>query len=217
MPATLPQLLRSDCLHAPSQNPTTRYSPKRNRPQSTARNTIQAQPVVASTRSQRSCPPVHAAYQKGPATSAASSFRGSVPATLPQLVRCNFLHAPPTLGSPLGKPPPSARASHPTASAYSTQQHPCTAGGRKHPLTAQLPPMHAAYRRGPATSAASSFRDSVPATLPHHLRSHFLHAPAAPRLSARKPHQPLQPGTQPPQPTTRKSSMLPTRHVFSPG
>ncbi len=37
--------------------------------------------------------------------------------------------------------------------------------------------MHAAYGRGPATSAASCFRDSVPATPPHHLGSRFLHAP----------------------------------------
>ena len=36
--------------------------------------------------------------------------------------------------------------------------------------------MHAAYRRGPAMSAAPSFRDSVPATLPHLLRCYCLHA-----------------------------------------
>jgi hypothetical protein len=41
--------------------------------------------------------------------------------------------------------------------------------------------MHAAYHRGSATSAASSLRDSVPATLPQLLRCKCLHAPAAPR------------------------------------
>ncbi len=64
------------------------------------------------------------------------------------------------------KIPPTATASRTTAPAYSTQQHQRTAGVRKHPLTAPLPPMHAAYQSGLAKSAASSLRDSVPATLP---------------------------------------------------
>jgi hypothetical protein len=195
-------------------------------------------------------PPMHAAYLRGPATSAAPSFRDSVPATLPQLLRTRCLRAPPPLGSPLASPttryslahhhptrnthhpcfsgvrkhtltaqaaadarsvqlrssdvscvilprlgasdaapsspiplsartrrpsarpsqaPPPATASRPTAPANNTQHHQI-AGGRKHALTAQAQPMHAAYFGGPASSAASSFRDSVPATLPQLLR-----------------------------------------------
>jgi hypothetical protein len=52
--------------------------------------------------------------------------------------------------------------------------------------------MRAAYNQGPATSAASSARDSVPATLPHCLRYYCLHEP--PPLA--NPHYPLQPRAQ---------------------
>ncbi len=82
-----------------------------------------------------------------------------------------------TLGLPRTNPHHRNAAQRATASAYSTHHHPCTAGGCNHPLTAQLPPMHAAYLRGAATSAAASLRDSVPATLPQLLRCHCLHAP----------------------------------------
>jgi hypothetical protein len=68
----------------PSQNPTHPLQPRAQLPQPTAPNIIHAQPAFATTRSQRSCPPMHAAYHRGPATSAASSVRDSVPATLPQ-------------------------------------------------------------------------------------------------------------------------------------
>jgi hypothetical protein len=51
------------------------------------------------------------------------------------------------------KPPPPARAPHATASARNTPNSPCTAGGRKHPLTAQLPPMHTSAP--PRSSAVS--------------------------------------------------------------
>ncbi len=61
-----------------------------------------------------------------------------MPATLPHPLQSNCLHAPPPLGSPLAKPPPLATAPRTTASARSTQHHQRTAGGRKHPLTAQL-------------------------------------------------------------------------------
>jgi hypothetical protein len=88
---------------APRQTPTTRYSPVCN-PRSPARIIVSAFPAFTSIRSQRSCPPMHAAYHRGPATSAASSFRGSVPATLPQLLRCDCLQALPPLGSPLAIP-----------------------------------------------------------------------------------------------------------------
>jgi hypothetical protein len=90
-----------------------------------------------------------------------------------------------------------------SAPAHSAQHHPCAAGYRRHPLTAQAQPVHAAYFLGPATSAASSARDSVPATLPHHLRFDCLHAPPPPRLAPRKQHHPLQPCAQ----TTAARSM----------
>ena len=111
--------------------------------------------------------------------SAAPSFRDSVPATLLQLLRCHCLHEtpPPRLVPSQARRPSATPAPRTTARACNVQHHPCTAGVRSHPLTAQPPPMHAAYRRGPASSAAPSWRDSVPATPPHHLGSRFLHAP----------------------------------------
>jgi hypothetical protein len=70
--------------------------------------------------------------------------------------------------------------------------------------------MHAAYRRGTATSAAPSLRDSVPATPPQLLRSdpHPLQSnclPAPPPLGSLRanPGLRLQPRAQPPQPTPR--------------
>jgi hypothetical protein len=123
----------------PSQNPHHPLQPRAQPPHPTARIIIHARPAIASTRSQRSWPPIHAAYFLGPATSAAPSLRDSVPTTLPQLLRCHCLHAPPPLGKPLAEPPPPTTASRPTAPARSTHHHPCTAGVRKHPLTAQLP------------------------------------------------------------------------------
>ncbi len=47
----------------------------------------------------------------------ASSFRDSVPATLPQLLGSHCLHASPPLGSPLANPQPPATAPHTSASA----------------------------------------------------------------------------------------------------
>jgi hypothetical protein len=86
----------------------------------------------------------------------------------PQFLRCHCLHAPPPLRSQLAARKPH----HPLQprTPPCTQRHQRIAGVRKHQLTAQLPPMHAAYHRGSATSAVPSFRDSVPATLPQHLR-----------------------------------------------
>jgi hypothetical protein len=210
---------------------------------------------------------MHAAYQRGPATSAASSSKDSVPTTLPQLLRSSCLHAPPPLGSPLASPhhplPPRAQPPQPatrsiirtrpafastpshrscrrctqlTSEAQRRQlRHPsetrckrrcpscsdviaCThhhpsqtsthplqpraqppqpetrhfisafkvAGVCKHPLTAQAWSTHAAYHRGSATSAASSVRGSVPATLPQLLRCDCLHAPPPTRLAPRR-------------------------------
>jgi hypothetical protein len=100
VPATLPQLLRSDCLHAPAaprpaprRSPARPLQPRAQPPQPKTRSIIHAQPAFASTRSQRSWLPMRAAYHRGSATSAASSLRDSVPATLPQLLRCKCLHA----------------------------------------------------------------------------------------------------------------------------
>jgi hypothetical protein len=98
---------------------------------------------------------------------------------------------------------PSATAPRATASAHNTQ-HQRIAGVREHLLTSQLPPTHAAYRGGSATSAAASLRDSVPATLPQLLGCNCLHAPLPHRLAAHKPLHPLQPQAQPPQPATRR-------------
>ena len=68
---------------------------------------------------------MHAAYSRGPAPSAASSVRDSVPAMPPQLRRCHCLHAPPPLGLPLAKPTTSYSPAcncpspqHPSASAH---------------------------------------------------------------------------------------------------
>ena len=83
--------------------------------------------------------------------------------------------------------PPPAPAPRTTASAHSTQHHPCTAGIRKHPLTAQLP---ADARSIPLRSSdiscaickrlgASDAAPSSPMALPART--------AAPRLAPRKP------------------------------
>jgi hypothetical protein len=73
-------------------------------PRPTARSIITTLPALASTRSQHKPSRWHAAYFRGPATSAASSLRDSVQATLPQLHRAHCLHTPPCLGSPLASP-----------------------------------------------------------------------------------------------------------------
>jgi hypothetical protein len=142
MPATLPQLLRRHYLHAPPPlgSPLAKPQPPAAAPRAPApaRIIIHAQPAFASTRPQRSWLPMHAAYHRGPATSAASSLRDSVPATLPQLLGSSCLHAPPPLGAHLAKPPPPAPAPRVSTQARNTQHHPCIAGVRKHPLTAQL-------------------------------------------------------------------------------
>jgi hypothetical protein len=192
VPATLPQVLGSHCLHAP---------PPLGSPHAKSRNIISALPAFASTHSQRSWPPMHAAYHGGPATSAAPSLRDSVSATLPQHLRTKSLHAPPALGSPLAQPPPPAPAPRATASAHSPQLHLCAAGVCKHPLTAQL----AADARSipPRTSDVScviltrlGVSDAAPAAL-----TQLSACIAAPRLAPRKP------------PPTRYS---PTRNRHSP-
>ncbi len=172
-------------------------------PQPAARNIIHAQPAFASICSQRCWPPMHTAYFRGSATSDASSFRYSVPAMLPHHLRSYFLHAPPPLGSPLAGPhhPLQPREQPPQSTARNIiHAQPAFASIRSQRC---WPPMHAAYGKGSATSDASSLRDSVPATLPHRLRWHSLHAPPPLGPPLANPHHPLQPRAQPPQPTAR--------------
>jgi hypothetical protein len=88
-----------------SQKPHHPLQPRAQPPQPTTRHIIPALPALAKHPLLAQLPPMHAAYHGGSATSAASSFRDSVPATLPQLLRCNCLHTPrPPLGSPLANP-----------------------------------------------------------------------------------------------------------------
>jgi hypothetical protein len=145
---------------------------------------------TATTRSEPApnCPsPKHAASSmhsrrlQAPAHSAAAPNACSVPfrssdvscVTLPRLGASDAAPSSPIALSARTAPrlaprqaPPPATAPRPTAPAHSTQHHQSTAGVRKHSFAAQLPPMQEAYHRGPASSAASSFRDSVRATLP---------------------------------------------------
>ena len=144
MPATLPQLPGSHCLQNSTplgpplaKPPPPATAPRAQPPQPTARNIIHARPAFASTRSQRSWPPMHTAHHRGSVSSAAASLRDSVQATLPQLLRSNCLHEPPPLGSPLADPQRPLQP-RPTAPAHNTQHHQRIAGVRKHPLTAQL-------------------------------------------------------------------------------
>jgi hypothetical protein len=98
-------------LGSPLASPTTRYSlsPNRLGPQ----HTTSSQHCRRSPQHKPSR--WHAAYSRGSASSVASSSRDSVPATLPQLLRCDCLHATaaPRLASPSQAPPP-ATAPRPT-------------------------------------------------------------------------------------------------------
>ena len=131
---------------APRTSPTHPLQPRAHPPQPTAPIIISASPAFASTHSQRSWPPMHAAYHRGPATSASSSLRGSVPATLLHLLGSDWLHAPPPTRLAPGKPSPSATAPRPTASARSTQHH----------------PMHSRRSQAPTHIAAAADACSIP-------------------------------------------------------
>ena len=173
MPATLPQLLRSHCLHMhrrpsarPSQNPTIHYSPTHIRPPS-------PQHPASSAHSRRSQAPAHSAAARRCTQRTAEVQRRQL--RHPQETRCqrrcpscsNVIDC--THRRPSARPsqtPPPATAPRATAPANNTRHHHRIAGGCNHPPTAQAQPMHAAYHGGPATSAAPSSRDSVPATLP---------------------------------------------------
>jgi len=146
--------------------------------------------------------PMHAAYCGGPATSAASSFRDSGPATLSQHLRSNCLHAPPPLGSLLASPitrysracnrpspqhatssPHCRRSQAPAHSAAAADEHKRTVEVQRRQL--RHPSEARCQRRCPIIS------DSIVCT---HRR---------PRLAPRKPHHPLQPGAYPSRRATR--------------
>jgi hypothetical protein len=102
----------SSSISLPARNPAPRLAPHKTHhpplpraqlPQPRASNIVRAQPAIVSTRSQRSCRRC-AAYHGGPAMSAVSSLRDSVPATLPQYLRSDCLHATQPFGSPLASP-----------------------------------------------------------------------------------------------------------------
>ena len=144
--------------------------------------------------------------------SAAPSFGGSVPATLPHHLRCRCLHAPPPLGSTLAWPPPPATAPRTTAPAHNTQHHQRIAGLCKHPLTApaaadarSVPPRYSdvscvIIKRLGASDAAPAASMKLPART------------AAPRLAPRKPHHPLR--TAPYSPVRNRRS--PQTHHINP-
>ncbi len=197
MPAILPQLHRACCwgigpqrrcpsisdrivctqpppVGSPLASPTTRYNPTPNRldPQHTSSSPYCRRSQC--TRSQQQLPPVSrsvllrfsvvscvilkrlGASDAAPAAPIRFAARTAAPRSTP---RQNPHH---TSYSPARTRPSPQHATSPHAQpAFATTRSQCS-----------WQPMHAAYRRGPATSAAASLRDSVPATLPHHLRFH---------------------------------------------
>jgi hypothetical protein len=208
VPATLPHLLRHDCLHAPPPlgfplaKPTTRDSPARNRPSPTyATSSMHSRRSQAFAHSAADAD-AHKVYHLGPATSTASSFRDSVPATLPHHLRSNCLHIPPPLGSPLAIPttrysPARNRLSipHATSSIHCIRSQapahtPAAANARSVPLRSSDVSCVILPRLG-----ASDAAPSAPTPLPARITT--------PRLAPRNPHHPLLSCAQPPQPTTR--------------
>ncbi len=178
MPATLPHHLGSHCLHAaatPRLAPREPGHPLQPRAQAApAGNSVHARPAIASSRSQ-SFERCGVRLRFSDVSSSIGSRLGASDPAPAAPIKLPARPVAPQLAP--SKTPPPASAPLATATAHNTKHHRRKAGGCKLPLTAQRPPMHAAYHRAPATSATSSFRDSVPATLPHHLGSHCLHAP----------------------------------------
>jgi hypothetical protein len=122
---------------------------------------------------------MHAAYHRGPASSATPSSRESVPATLPQLRGFYCLNTPPPLGPPTSQTPPHATA--PRATAPARNARPANARG--------VPPRPrnvscVIHTRLGASDAIPSSPTSLPAR------------PAANRLAPRNTHHPLQPRAQ---------------------
>jgi hypothetical protein len=195
-------------LSAPSRNPANSYSPARNRPS--------PQHAASSMHSRRSHAPAHSAagrrsdarslpWRSSDVSCVILTRLGASDAAPSRPIPFSARSATPRLAQARQTPPPTT-APHATAPACSTQHHPCTAGVRMHPLTAQLPPINAAYHRGPATSAAPNLRGSVPATLPQLLRSHCLHMHRRP--SAR-------PSQTPPSATAPRASNPSPQHALS--
>ncbi len=205
VPATLPHLLRSDCLHTPAAlppldsplaNPTTRYSPAHNR--------LSSHYAESSMHSRRSQAPAHSA---SPADARSVPWRPSdvscvitprlgasdaAPAASIQLSA--RINAPPLAP----RKPPTTRYSVVRHHLIRSKHYPCLAGVRKHPPTAQLPPMS---RSIPLNSSDVSCAilprlgpsDAAPAAL-----IRLSARTTAPRLAPRRPHHPLQPRAQPP-------------------
>jgi hypothetical protein len=114
------------------------------------------------------------------------------------------LPAPPPLGSPLANPhhPLQPRAQPPQHAAFNIiSKQPAFASTRSQRSCRRC--TQRAYFGGSAASAASSIRDSVPATLPHHPRSHCLHA--SPPLGS--------PLANPPPPATAPRASIPARNT----
>jgi hypothetical protein len=209
MPATLPQLLRSDYLHAPPPLdspltiPTARYSPACNRlgPQHA---TALAQPALASSRSQHSCRDACNVQRRYSDVSCgicprlgASDAAPSSPIQLPARTTAPRL-APPKPHHPLqprAKPPQPATRNIISAFAGGSQASARSAAApdaRRVPLRSSDVSCAISARLG-ASDAAPAPPISLPACT------------AAPRLAPRKPHRPLQPRAQLPQPATRNS------------
>jgi hypothetical protein len=185
----------------PSQSPALATAPAQP-PQPTTCNDIYELPAFASSRSQRSCRRCTQAYHRAQATSAASSFRESVQETLPQLLRCNCLHARPALGWTLANP---ATCSSPARNRHS-QQHATSSTHRRrwqasahsaaaadaHKRTMEVQrPQQCQRSETRCQRRCSSCSDMIACT------------PRRPSAAPRKPHHPLQPRVQSPQPTTR--------------
>jgi hypothetical protein len=145
VPATLPQLLRSNCLHAPLPLgsplaiPTTLYSPTHDRPS--------PQHPSSSICSRRSQAPAHSAAARRCTQRTVELQRRQLrhPSETQCQRRCPIIFDPIacTHRRPSARPSQSPTTlyspAHASAPARSTHHHQRTAGVRKHPLTAQLP------------------------------------------------------------------------------
>jgi hypothetical protein len=98
-------------------------------------------------------------------------------------------HRRPSARPSQAPPPPTAPRPTTLSPQHAASSQPYCRPSQAPANSASCRRWHTAYRRGSASSAAPSFRDSVPATLPQLLRTDCLHATAAPR----KPHHPLHP------------------------
>ncbi len=125
-----------------------------------------------------------------------------MPATLRQLLRSDCLHAPP----PLGAPDASPTTRYSLAPNRPSPQH---ATSSPHCRRSQAPAHSASCRRCTQRTEEAQRRQLCH---PQETRCKrgcpiivdlIVCTQTAPRLAPRKPHHPLQPRAQPPQPTTR--------------